>query len=68
MFPRTQRSAKFTNYYSGPNGGHFAYEKTNEKLKNRFDWPGMKWEIQIYSLSVHAVQRIKPRQVQLKLN
>ena len=42
MFPRTQRSAKFTNYYSGPNGGHFAYEKTNEKLKNRFDWPGMK--------------------------
>ena len=48
IVPRIQRSAIITDYHSGPGGGHFAFEKTNEKLKNRFYWPGMKRDIQIY--------------------
>ena len=48
VVPRKQRASIINDYHCGPGGGHFSFEKTNEKLKSRFNWPGMKRDIEIY--------------------
>ena len=48
VVPRKQRVSMINDYHCGPGGGHFAFEKTNEKLKSRFYWPGIKRDLEIY--------------------
>ena len=48
VVPRKQRASIINDYHCGPGGGHFAFEKKNEKLKFRLYWPDMKRDIEIY--------------------
>ena len=48
VVPRKQLASIINDYHCGPEEGHFAFEKTIEKLKSRFYWPGMKRDIELY--------------------
>jgi len=57
---RTLRTKLLQAYHDSPLGGHFAVEKTLEKLRRDFFWPEMERELKEYVRSCDQCQRTKP--------
>ena len=58
--PHKLRQAIFAEVHAGVVGGHLGVEKTGTRLKEKFFWPGMNTDVNLWCAACETCQRRKP--------
>ena len=58
--PHKLRQAIFAEVHAGVVGGHLGVEKTGTRLKEKFFWPGMNTDMNLWCAACEKCQRRKP--------